>query len=197
MHFVNSSPDYQQFIWELDGKSAWNVRKYTMLHTEPVHEQTNKITCASSKVYIDWPSYSCPRNISAASGCILTKFTLQLSVSRVEGHILSVLWYWYDVFSWNYGPLTKLVLINPVNLVHKNSQQVLVEFQQNFSGTFSIKNRRAYPLHVMIGWFSLSCGPLMWFPRGMPHPLQFVKGFIYQKLLRSQPLNHKHYCSRW
>ena len=128
-----------------------------MLHTyEPVHVKATKIMCASSKVYIDRPSYSCPCNISAASGWISTQFKWKLSVSRVEGHNLSMLW--NDVLSWNYGPLTKLVLIYPVNLVHAYSQQILVEFQQNFRGTFSIKNRRAYPNHVMVRWFSLSSG---------------------------------------
>ena len=45
-------------------------------------------------------------------------------------HISSMLW--YDEFSWNYGPLIKLVFMKPVNFVHTNSLQLLVEFKQSY-----------------------------------------------------------------
>ena len=64
------------------------------------------------------------------------------SVSRVDAHITGMLW--SDDFSESYDHLIKSYRYIG------NSHQLLVGFQGNFMGTFSIKSRCAYHWHIMV-----------------------------------------------
>ena len=60
----------------------------------------------------------------------------------------SMLWS-YD-FSWIYGPLIKLVLINLVFLVCTNTQQLLVEFQQKLQRNLQFKGEDVCTLSMLL-----------------------------------------------